>query len=59
MDVLRFAQPGDRIYVLRFSAEGDLTMAKPCPFCENFLREANINRVCYSDWDGNMRIMKF
>lgn len=54
MDVLRFAKPGDEIYVFRFSAEGDLTMAKPCRFCEKFIRDTKIKRVYYSDWSGNI-----
>lgn len=52
MDVLRFAQPGDKIYVLRFHASGDLTMARPCHFCEGFIRETQIDKVYYSDWNG-------
>lgn len=58
MDVLRFAQPGDRIYVLRFSAEGDLTMAKPCKYCQHFLYESGIDHVVYSNWNGDFETMK-
>jgi len=57
MDVLRFAKPGDVVYVLRFLANGELTMAKPCRFCQGFLAEAGIKKVYYSDWDGNFKKM--
>jgi deoxycytidylate deaminase len=59
MDVLRFAKPGDTIVVMRWSALGNLTMAKPCQHCEKFIREAGIVEVTYSDWDGNMQSMQF
>jgi len=58
MDVLRFAHPGDRITVMRFLKSGALSMAKPCEHCERFLREAGIEKVTYSDWDGNYQTMK-
>lgn len=54
MDVLRFAEPGDIIYVLRFDKRGNLTMAKPCKFCQKHIRLHGIKTVHYSDWDGNM-----
>lgn len=55
MDVLRFAKPGDTIVVMRWSARGELTMAKPCPHCQKFIRAAGIAEVTYSDWDGEMK----
>lgn len=58
MDVLRFARPGDRIYVLRFSSKGELTMAKPCPFCQQHLLDSEIHEVHYSNWSGKMVKMK-
>ena len=58
MDVLRFAVPGDRITVMRFLKSGKLSMAKPCQHCEKFLREAGIERITYSDWDGNYQTMR-
>jgi len=59
MDVLRFAQPGDKLFVLRFSKEGELTMSKPCRYCQRFIRQAQIGRVVYSDWEGRMVKTKF
>lgn len=58
MDVLRFAQPGDKIIVVRFSAEGLLTMAKPCSLCQKHLADSGIDHVTYSNWDGELKRMK-
>lgn len=52
MDVVRFAKPGDTVIVVRFSAAGRLTMAKPCKFCRYFLEQAGVTDIYYSDWDG-------
>jgi deoxycytidylate deaminase len=57
MDVLRFAKPGDTITVMRWSAKGELTMAKPCPYCHKFIKEAGISEVTYSDWNGEMKTL--
>ena len=54
MNVLRFAQPGDEIEVMRFSkCDHSLTMAKPCELCMSAMKEAGIKRVKYTDWSGN------
>tara|TARA_Y100001938_G_C7864387_1_gene317190 strand:+ start:200 stop:556 length:357 start_codon:yes stop_codon:yes gene_type:complete len=53
MNVLRFAQPGDVIEVMRFSACGNrITMAKPCRFCETEMKISKIKQVFYTDWNG-------
>ena len=57
-NVLRFSKPGDRLRVLRFSAKGQLTMAKPCPVCQKFIKQFGIRGVEYSDWEGNIIEMK-
>jgi deoxycytidylate deaminase len=54
MDVLRFAQPGDDIIVLRFRADGSLAMAKPCIDCQKIIEEESIRRVYYSNSDGDI-----
>jgi len=53
MNVLRFAQPGDEIEVLRFK-KCDLmwTMAKPCVSCMEEMRKAGIRKVKYTNWIG-------
>lgn len=58
MDVLRYSKPGDKITVLRFSPRGDLTMAKPCRFCQKFIREYGISEVTYTNWDGKFVKMR-
>tara|TARA_A100001515_G_C4486389_1_gene181785 strand:- start:272 stop:640 length:369 start_codon:yes stop_codon:yes gene_type:complete len=53
MNVLRFAQPGDEIEVLRFSkCNHERTMAKPCNICMKHIREAGIKKVKYTNWSG-------
>lgn len=53
MNVLRFAQPGDEIEVMRFTKCGHhMTMAKPCPLCEEQMRLAGIRKVKYTNWSG-------
>tara|TARA_Y100000034_G_scaffold43015_1_gene52558 strand:+ start:210 stop:539 length:330 start_codon:yes stop_codon:yes gene_type:complete len=53
MNVLRFAQPGDEIEVMRFrKCDEHPTMAKPCPLCMIHLQEAGIKKVRYTNWEG-------
>jgi len=60
MNVLRFAQPGDEIEVMRFSKCGhNMTMAKPCKLCEAELKKAGIEKVRYTNWDGNWEVFVF
>lgn len=57
-NVCRFARPGDKLIVMRFLANGELTMAKPCDHCEDIIREAGIRRVKYTDWNGDWQTMR-
>ena len=60
MNVLRFAQPGDEIEVMRFSKCGNnLTMAKPCYLCEEAMKKAGIKRVKYTNWSGEWEEIVF
>ena len=53
MNVLRFAEPGDEIEVMRFrKCDHDTTMAKPCALCMSYLRQSGIKRVRYTNWSG-------
>lgn len=53
MNVLRFAQPGDEIEVMRFKkADHSWTMAKPCSYCMKFLKLSGIKVVKYTNWQG-------
>lgn len=54
MDVLRFAQPGDELEVMRFrKSDNKYAMAKPCKFCMKHIIEAGIKKVSYTDENGD------
>ena len=59
MNVLRFAEPGDEIEVIRFKkCSHDRTMAKPCGLCMKHLRESGITRIRYTNWLGNWETLE-
>lgn len=59
MNVLRFAQPGDKIEVLRFKKDDHArTMAKPCSFCLNHMINAGIVQVKYTNWNGTWETLR-
>ena len=58
MNVLRFAKAGDTIEVLRFLKTGGLAMAKPCPHCMKYMREAGIKMVRYTNEEGEWEQLK-
>ena len=53
MNVLRFAQPGDMIEVMRFGKKNFFAMAKPCEWCMKHLKASGIQKVRYTNWDGD------
>lgn len=58
MNVLRFAQPGDEIEVIRFKKDrSGRSMAKPCLFCQAELKKAGILNVRYTNWSGEWSSM--
>ena len=58
MNVLRFAEPGDEMEVLRWSKSRRLrTMARPCGVCMEHIREAGIRRVKYTNWVGEWEVI--
>jgi len=58
MNVLRFAQPGDELEVIRFKkCDHGLTMAKPCSLCIRHLKECGIKKVKYTNWEGKWEEM--
>ena len=60
MNVLRFAQPGDEIEVIRFRKKHQQwTMAKPCILCQEEIRKAGIKKVRYTNWNGEWEEIKF
>jgi len=46
------------ISVARFIKSGRPTMAKPCKYCQKFLKEAGIKKVKYTNWDGKWETLK-
>jgi deoxycytidylate deaminase len=48
----------DTIYVIRFRKNGGITMAKPCNYCQTFLRKYGIKKVYYTDWMGEWSLLK-
>jgi len=61
MDLLRKIEGTGitEISVARFSKKGLPTMAKPCRYCQGFLRESGIKKVHYTNWSGEWELMKF
>lgn len=57
MNVLRFAKPGDTLEVMRFCGTR-YAMAKPCPHCMRFIREAGIKKVRYTNKSGEWETIK-
>ena len=53
MNVLRFAEPGDELEVIRFRKnDHKWTMAKPCSLCASHLKDSGIVKVRYTNWEG-------
>ena len=59
MDLIRRFKRGTvkEISVIRFSKSGEVTMSKPCCFCQKLLRQHGVKRVRYTDWDGSWQIL--
>ena len=56
-NVLLASRPGDTLFVLRYHVDGSLGMAKPCPDCQQRIRDKGIKRVWYTDEEGNFQRM--
>lgn len=43
-----------KLYILRFNIDGDITMARPCRFCQQMMKELGIDprNVYFANWDG-------
>ena len=53
MNVLRFAQPGDEIEIIRFKkCSHEWSMARPCSLCMKEMKITGIKRVRYTNWEG-------
>lgn len=47
-----------KIKVIRLLADGSLNIAKPCIYCEKFLKNAGVKTVQYSNEKGELVTMK-
>jgi len=58
MNVLRFAEPGDELEVMRFLKTGPgFAMAKPCDHCMGYIRSAGIKKIRYTNKCGEWEQM--
>jgi hypothetical protein len=59
MDLIRKLPPGSlrQISVIRFKKNGDITMSKPCRYCQRFMRLHGIKKVRYTNWDGDWEVI--
>lgn len=49
---------GTTIVSVRYTRSGYMASAKPCPDCEEYLREHGVKTVYYSDDNGDMQMMR-
>lgn len=49
---------GVTIYNFRFRKGGTFGISKPCPKCEQYLRDNGVKVVYYTDTDGEIKKMK-
>lgn len=53
MDVLRFAEPGDELEVMRWKkSDNTFAMAKPCRYCMEHIISSRISKVLYTNGHG-------
>lgn len=45
------------LLVVRLSAKNEFTMAKPCPYCTEFMSECGIRNVYYTGWKGEINCL--
>jgi len=58
MNVLRFAEPGDDLEVMRFKkCNHEFSMAKPCSLCMSEMKKAGIRKVRYTNWEGQWEVL--
>jgi|TARA_Y100000034_G_scaffold100459_1_gene123791 deoxycytidylate deaminase len=60
MALLKKSKEGDidTIHVIRFKKNGNVTMAKPCLYCQKFLRQYGVKKVYYTNWNGEWDTLK-
>lgn len=50
-------RPTDVLHVMRFMKNGTVSMAKPCEYCQLYLKKKGIRHVRYSGWQGEWNKM--
>lgn len=49
---------GTKVYSIRFRKDGTFGNAKPCPKCEEYLRQNGVKTVFYTNTEGRLQKMK-
>ena len=55
---LRRAQPGDKLFVIRFQKNGNIAISKPCNECTKLIKSLKLKKVWYTDREGKWQILK-
>ena len=58
MDRIGELRSGEVINVVRFTNRGLATMAKPCTWCQEYMKKHGVRRVRYTNWDGEWEKMR-
>ena len=57
MDRIGELRAGEVVNVVRFTNRGVPTMAKPCTWCQEYMRKRGVRRVKYTNWNGEWEKM--
>ena len=58
LDRIGEIRSGEVINVVRFTNRGHLTMARPCRWCQDYMRKHGVRRVRYTNWEGEWEKMR-
>jgi hypothetical protein len=58
LDRIGEIRTGEIINVVRFTNRGQPTMAKPCAWCQDYMRKKGVRRVKYTNWNGEWEKMR-
>lgn len=51
-------KPNDTLYVVRFLADGQMSMAMPCPACAHEIGLAGLRKVFFTNWQGQFERLR-
>ena len=57
LDRIGEIRTGEIINVVRFTNRGLPTMARPCDWCQDYMRKRGVRRVKYTNWNGEWEKM--